>query len=113
MKTADRKKKSTSPGEIRVRSNVCFDPNATELIPGDVLKAYQMPLYNITAKQRTEMMYYHPCCICRRTVYVFMEEGCDYCAEGGQGVPSVAEAKRLREMLFREQDKALGKGGFE
>jgi len=107
------KQKPIVAGEIRVRSNVCFDPNATHLIPGDILKAYGMPLHNITTKQRTEMMYYHPCCICRRTVYVFMEEGCDYCAKGGHDVPSVAEAKRRRERLSREEDKALGKGGFE
>jgi hypothetical protein len=109
----DREQKAKFSGGIRVRSNVCFDRNAEHLIPGDILKAYSMSPREITRQQKAEMMYYHPCCLCRRTVYVFMEEGCDYCASRGHGVPSVNEAKRIREKRLLQEDKTLGKGGFE
>lgn len=113
METTDLKPKVRTPGEVRVRSNVCLEPNAWHLVPGDLLKASSLPLHDITPQQRREMMYYERCCICQRTVYVFMEDGCDYCATRGHGVPSVKEAKQLRDARFREDDQQLGKGAFE
>ncbi len=112
METDDRKPMVKTPGEVRVRSNVCFERNAWHLVPGDLLKACRLPLHDITPQQRREMMYYERCCICRKTVFVLMEDGCDYCATGGHGVPSVAEATRRRVMRFQEEDKQLGNVAF-
>jgi hypothetical protein len=92
--------KARTPGEVRVRSNVCREPNDWHLVPGDLLKSCDLPLHDLTAKQRDELMYYERCCLCQRTVFVFMQDGCDYCAIGGHGVPSVAESRRRREERF-------------
>lgn len=99
-------------GAVRSRSNVCLAHDAIDLVPGDVLKAYRLPLQDLTPQQHSELMYYEPCCICHRTLYVFMQEGCDYCASGGHGVPSVAEARRQRDSRFREAEASEGRGGY-
>ncbi len=113
MDATNRKPIVKTPGEVRVRSNVCLEANAWHLVPGDLLKACGLPLRDITTQQQREMMYYERCCICRKTVYVFMEDGCDYCATRGHGVPSVKDAKQHRDARFRADDQRLGKGAFE
>ena len=108
-----RRQATGTKGEIRIRSNVCTDPNAWQLVPGDMIRAYNLPDHHMTPRQNQEMMYYERCCLCRRTVYELMEEGCNYCAEQGHGVPSVAEARRCRENLRRNQDERDGRSAFE
>jgi len=85
-----------SEGEVRVRSNVCTDPNAWNLVPGDVLNRYGLTLRGITQKQHDEMMYYVPCCICKRTIFEILEDGCDYPVCRKQGTPSSVEAERRK-----------------
>jgi hypothetical protein len=96
--------KKRHTGEVRIRSNVCLDSNDWHLVPGDLVKACGMNLRDLTKKQRDEMMYYERCCICHRTVFELMEEGCDYCATGRHGVPSVAEAKQRRTRRYQQQE---------
>ena len=91
-------------GEVRVRSNVCFKSNEWHLVPGDLLKSCDLPLRYLTTKQREELMYYERCCLCQRTVCVFMQEGCDYCASRGHGsrqlpMHDVGEKSDLRAII--------------
>ena len=65
-------------GVVRIRSNVCTDPNAWHLVPGDLLKKVSSHRQKLTQKQKDEQMYYEPCCICHRTIFEINENGCDY-----------------------------------
>ena len=71
MDATNRKPIVKTPGEVRVRSNVCLEANAWHLVPGDLLKACGLPLRDITTQQQREMMYYERCCICRKTGMAF------------------------------------------
>lgn len=81
---------------VRVRSNVTADARGARHIPGDVLQAYGMSTYEVTNRQREELMYYKPCCICNRTILQIHDEGCDHSECRRQGVPSTEEAARVR-----------------
>lgn len=89
--------KTYAEGEVRIRSNICDNPNDSYLIPGDVLKGYGMSLNNMTQRQRDEMMYYEPCSYCKRTIYKILEEGCDRPVCRKQGIPSSAEASLRKQ----------------
>jgi hypothetical protein len=90
-------------GQVRIRSNVCIDPNAFNLIPGDVLQRHSMHYGSITREQRDEMMYYEPCSICKRTLFMIQEEGCDqpHCLKSGT-LSSADAATRRRAVRTRE-----------
>lgn len=90
--------KPTFDGQVRIRSNVCSDPNAWHLVPGDLLKASDFPKHQISDKQRDEMMYYEKCCLCQRTIYQIHEEGCDHPVCRKQGILSRTEAKRRKQI---------------
>lgn len=96
MPKANSKDNPRSNGEICIRSNVCADQNAWNLVPGDLLKHYGLPQHNITKKQHDEMMYYIPCCICHRSIFEINEDGCDNQVCRDQGIPSRAESERRR-----------------
>jgi hypothetical protein len=93
---------SGSKGNVRIRSNVCDDPKAWHLVPGDLMKACGLNRYDMTTKQREEMMYYSRCSICHRTACEIAEEGCDYpkCLE--QGIRSRTDIKK-RKALYRTE----------
>ncbi len=74
-------------GQVRVRSNVCTDPKAWHLVPGDELRRHGLHYGNVTRKQHEEMMYYEPCCICQRRLYEIREDGCDHPICGGMARP--------------------------
>lgn len=84
-------------GKVRIRSNVCLEADAWDLVPGDVLRRYNLHFGRLTAKQHEELMYYEPCSVCRRVLYEIMEYGCDYsiCRQQGK-VPSTAEAEQRK-----------------
>jgi hypothetical protein len=103
MPEASTQRRPEINGEVRIRSNVCTNPNAWHLVPGDLVKSYLLPLRDLTPKQRTELMYYERCCLCHRTVFEIEEDGCDYCAEGGHGALSVAEARRRRRQRYNQE----------
>lgn len=92
-------------GEVRIRSNICTDPNGWHLVPGDLVKSSSMSQRDLTPKQRREMMYYERCCLCHRTIFEIEEDGCDYCAERGHGTHSVAEARRRRQQRYADQQE--------
>lgn len=92
--SADERK--CEPGRVRVRSNVISDPHGKRYIPGDVLQAYGMSTYEVTDRQRDELMYYKPCCICKRTIIQIHDEGCDHPECRRQRIPSTREAARMR-----------------
>lgn len=90
-----------SKGAVRIRSNVCTDPGARHLIPGDVLRRYGYH-GNVTDRQHTEKMYYEPCVICRRTIFQILEDGCDHpICRTQEGMLSTAEAAD-RKQRFHE-----------
>lgn len=109
-------------GEVRIRSNVCTDPSAWHLVPGDLLRSHSLTahqknelLYHavalgperasreLSATQKKELMYYERCCLCHRTIFEIEEDGCDYCANGGHGTLSVAEARQRRQQRYGDQ----------
>lgn len=96
MPDANSQEKLRSKGEVRIRSNVCTDPNAWNLVPGDLAARYGLPLHRITPKQQDEMMYYVPCSICKRTIFEILEEGCDHPVCRAQGITSSADSKRRK-----------------
>jgi hypothetical protein len=93
--------KRPTNGIVRIRSNVCTEPNGWHLVPGDLVKRYSLPHHNLTEKQKDEMMYYVPCSYCHRTIFQILEEGCDEPVCRSQGLPSTAEA-RLRMQRFKD-----------
>lgn len=102
MPNSQHQPRSKPPGEVRIRSNVCSDPNAWHLVPGDLLESLSLHHRHLTPMQRSEMMYYKRCCLCGRTSFEIDEDGCDYCAESGHGTLSVAEARRRRQQRHPE-----------
>ena len=93
-------------GEVRMRSNVCLSPTDWHLVPGDLIEAFELPLGGLTRVQANEVRAYMRCSICKRTVGQFNREGCDYCATGGHGVISVAEAKRRQAIRDADAEVA-------
>lgn len=74
----ERQDTSGKKGLVRIRSNVCIDQNAWGLVPGDVLKRYQLHYDGgLTSKQHDELMYYEPCLTCRKTEFERSKDGCD------------------------------------
>ena len=88
-------------GGVRLRSNVVTDGDAWQLVPGDLLAERRPDLMRSpnrpTPLQRAEQMYYVPCGVCRRTVNVFMREGCRQCAHG----PTPQQMEEARELHRR------------
>lgn len=82
-----------SPGAVRIRSNVCTDPNAYRLVPGDRIPRHQQG-YILTREQREEQRYYVPCSLCGKTEFMMFEQGCDNDVCRRQGIPSTVEARR-------------------
>jgi hypothetical protein len=99
---ADNMAETTEPkvtntnGEVRIRSNVCTDPNAWDLVPGDLFKTVSSQHHKLTRNQNVEKMYDEPCCICHRKSFEILENGCDYPACRAQGISSCAVAKRRK-----------------
>lgn len=91
-------------GEVRIRSNVCTDPNAWHLVPGDVAKSYSLPDHVLNQKQKDELMYYVRCCFCHRTIFEINEDGCDERICRAQGVQSLSEAKRRKKSRLDEAE---------
>lgn len=79
---------------VRVRSNVCVDPNAVHLVPWGLARTH-WPDLSPTPKQREEMAYLQPCTLCKRRLFEIHEFGCDHPVCIKSGVPSVDEARRL------------------
>jgi hypothetical protein len=73
---ATNQEKLRTKGQVRIRSNVCTDPEAWHLVPGDVVRHYGLQ-YGVNKEQHEEMMYYEPCCLCKRAIYWIKENGCD------------------------------------
>ena len=88
MPEASSQLKPKTPGEVRIRSNVCTDPHAWHLVPGDVIKSFSLRQDRLTQKQKDEMLYYARCCICHRIIFEIEEDGCDYAVCRQQGIPS-------------------------
>ena len=85
---------TNAPGEVRVRSNVCLSADDWHLVTADVIEKYGLPPEGVRAIVRGKGTNISRCSICRRVPEQFNREGCDYCAERGHGVISIAEAKR-------------------
>jgi len=100
MPEAKNPKKTSTNGEVRIRSNVCTDPNAWQLVPGDLVKSCSLHPRDITQKQKDEMMYYERCCMCHRTIFEIQEDGCDFSACRKQGIQSSADAKRRKRSFL-------------
>lgn len=84
-----------SSGQVRVRSNLCTDPDAVHLVPWSLAKTYwpeRMP----TGRQKEERAYLQPCELCRKRLFDMHEFGCDHHVCTRAGIPSVAEATRRR-----------------
>lgn len=99
-------KKHRTEGEVRIRSNICNNSNAWYLVPGDMLERYGLSLQDMTQRQRDERMYYEPCCICKRTIFDIIKDGCDHPVCRKQGIPSSAEAD-LRKQSGYENPESL------
>ena len=93
-------------GEVRIRSNICADPTAWRLVPGD-LAAHYMASADLTPQQRKERMYYERCCLCHRNSFQIEEEGCDYCFKNGHGTLSEAQARQRRKTRFNAEAEQL------
>ncbi|HSW50627.1 MAG TPA: hypothetical protein VLH09_10655 [Bryobacteraceae bacterium] len=92
-------------GQVRIRSNVCTDPSAWHLVPGDRMPRGPLPPpYELTREQKEEQMCYTACAICHRRSYRINHEGCDHPACRSQGVVSTAEAPCTRQAAAAEGD---------
>ena len=80
---------------VRVRSNVCVDPDAIHLVPLGLARTH-WPDRSPTAKQKEEMAYLQLCTLCKRRLFEIHEFGCDHHVCKKSGVPSVDESMRLR-----------------
>jgi hypothetical protein len=100
MSDANSQKKPRTPGEVRIRSNVCISPNAWNLVPGDLVKNCSLSQRDLTQKQKDEMMYYVRCCICHRFIFQILEDGCDYSVCREQGTQSTADAQRRKRRFL-------------
>jgi len=89
--------KTEAKGRVRIRSNVCNDPKAWHLVPGDELRRHGLHYGGVNEKQHKEMMYYEPCAYCRRRIFEIREDGCDdhRCQTRGKTI-STAEAARRK-----------------
>ena len=88
---------ATSPGAVRVRSNVTRGLHDWDLVPGEIVQEHHPAAdHLLTPLQRTEKMYYVPCFECGRTIYEIERDGCDPCAAKGRAL-SMAEATARRE----------------
>ena len=96
MADTNNQEKPRPKGQVRIRSNVCTDPNGWHLVPGDVLKRHGLHYDGVNARQHEEMMYYEACSICKRRIYEIDEDGCDHPICRRQGIPSSAEAARRK-----------------
>ncbi len=92
-------------GEVRIRSNVCTDPDAWHLVPGDVARNYGLQ-GQLNKEQHNELMYYEPCAVCRRTIFFITEDGCDYPICRQQGIMSHAEAARRKSRYSDSSETA-------
>jgi hypothetical protein len=95
------KSRPALPGEVRVRSNVCTDPNAVNLVPWVLARTY-WPDCTPTPQQKEELAYLQPCSLCKRRLFEIHEFGCDHHVCLRSGVPSVAEAERLRGTRYED-----------
>ena len=94
--------KPEGKGEVRIRSNVCADPYAWHLVPGDLVRSFSLPQHNLSPRQQSELMYYVRCCLCHKTDFEIEEEGCDYCFERGHETLSVAQATKRRQLRYSD-----------
>jgi hypothetical protein len=108
MSEANSQKKPRTPGEVRIRSNVCISPNAWHLVPGDLVKICSFSQRDLTQKQKDEMMYYERCCVCRRTIFEILEDGCDYSVCRKQGIQSTVDAQRRKRCLLDNSESTEG-----
>lgn len=113
MTEANRQEKPKTKGEVRIRSNVCTNPNAWHLVPGDAVKSYSLlqhhlSQHHLTQKQKDEMMYYARCSNCHRTIFEIEEDGCDYSVCRQQGIPSSADAKGRRKCSLDNSESTQG-----
>jgi hypothetical protein len=91
-------------GEVRIRSNICPDPDAWQLVPGELLVRCDLgPTYIPTPLQRDEKTYYRLCYVCKRTSFLIIKDGCDYPPCRLQGIKSKAEAE-----IEKQQNATVG-----
>lgn len=83
-------------GEVRIRSNVTFNKDDQHLVPGEIVKGLHRD--DMTALQRAEKMYYHPCAICERTIFEIQRDGCERCGATDPEITPEAAAVRRREI---------------
>jgi hypothetical protein len=92
-----------SPGEVRIRSNVCGNPNAWHLVPGELLGRCALgPLYIPTHLQQAEKTYYRRCSVCQRNSFEIGKEGCDYGPCRQQGIMAKAAAAAALDVTSGE-----------
>lgn len=94
---------SRAKGQVHARSNVCADPNAWGLVPGDILKRYGLHYGNTTKEQAQEMTYYEPCSLCKRTYFTVQEKGCDHPICRRSGVLSAVDAAQRKRVTRTEK----------
>ena len=108
MPEANGQQQSKTHGAVRIRSNVCTNPRAWHLVPGDVIQSFSLPQDRLTQKQKDEMLYYARCCICHRTIFEIEEDGCDYTVCRQQGIPSSVDAQRHRKYRLDNAETTQG-----
>jgi hypothetical protein len=108
MSETSSQQKSKPHGEVCIRSNVCTDPHAWHLVPGDVIKSFSLPKDRLTQKQRDEMLYYARCCLCHRTIFEIEEDGCDDAVCRQQGIPSCTDAQHRRKYCLDDVESTQG-----
>lgn len=74
------------------------------LVPGDAIRSYSLDYHDLTPKQEEEKKRYDPCCLCRRTIYEIREFGCDNYTCRQQGLPSMDQAAKKRELRMRREE---------
>jgi hypothetical protein len=65
-------------GGVRIRSNVVFERDRWDLVPGEVLRQWRRH-DRPTRLQHEEYMYYEPCSVCRRPIVEINLKGCTQC----------------------------------
>jgi hypothetical protein len=105
-------------GAVRLRSNVTIDPNAWQLVPGEVvarhrnMKQYLNKLASADGqRQKAEYHYYTLCSVCDRTMHRTMLEGCNHCRDAPRPADTEAARAAYEKMISRlhEQEEELNR----
>lgn len=91
-------------GRVRIRSNVVFERDRWDLVPGEVLRHWR-PHDRSTPLQYEEYMYYEPCSVCRRPIVEINLTGCTECPHAASPERAAAGYSRHQQTIADAVDR--------